>query len=216
MSVVVHRIRGVKKCIAWAAGKIMSAWASTLDFRLSARAQAAVIQWKYSNKLCLLWHNRISIAAEIKKRYFPQQSMYGLISPSKDGAWLAEVYRQMGIFCVRGSSQRGGASAVSEIKHILTDSACSVAITPDGPRGPKYIVKPGAAMIAKLTQVPILLAGVKYKKYKSLSSWDKFQVPMPCTTVDVDIYVLTPDMYADLSVQQLTETIQTYMLEINQ
>jgi hypothetical protein len=57
------------------------------------------------------------------------------------------------------------------------DKKRNIAITPDGPKGPEFKMKPGAIVLAKKTQMPILLIGVCYKNYVQLKSWDKFKIP---------------------------------------
>jgi len=99
-----------------------------------------------------------------------------LISKSKDGDLLAKILKHWNYNVVRGSSSKGGDIALA----IMIDFAkndYSVTITPDGPRGPAHKFKAGAVITAKKSKVPLILAGVGYKKKKVLSNWDKFEVP---------------------------------------
>jgi lysophospholipid acyltransferase (LPLAT)-like uncharacterized protein len=99
-----------------------------------------------------------------------------LTSKSKDGDLLAKILKKWNYEVVRGSSSVGGDVALG----ILIDYAkndYSIAITPDGPRGPSHKFKAGAVITAKKVNIPIVLAGVGYKKRKVLKNWDTFEVP---------------------------------------
>ena len=97
---------------------------------------------------------------------------------------LAKILKKWEYKVVRGSSSTGGDVALG----IMVDYAKnkhSVAITPDGPRGPRQKFKAGAAVTAKKAGIPLILAGVGFKKKKSLSNWDKFEIPFFFTTAKI-------------------------------
>lgn len=99
-----------------------------------------------------------------------------LTSKSKDGDLLAKILKKWNYEVVRGSSSRGGDIALS----IMVDYArnnFSIAITPDGPRGPRHQFKAGAVITAKKSGIPLVLVGVGFKKKKILKNWDKFEIP---------------------------------------
>ena len=103
-------------------------------------------------------------------------SFAALTSKSKDGDLLAKLLKHWNYEVIRGSSSSGGDVALG----IMIDYAknkYSVAITPDGPRGPAHKLKAGAVVAAKKTGIPVVLAGVGYKKKKVLGNWDKFEIP---------------------------------------
>ncbi|MGB5289802.1 MAG: lysophospholipid acyltransferase family protein [Ignavibacteriaceae bacterium] len=107
-----------------------------------------------------------------------------LTSKSKDGDLLAKILKKWKYKVIRGSSSTGGDVALG----IMIDYAknkYSVAITPDGPRGPRQNFKAGAAITAKKTGIPLILAGVGFKRKKSLSNWDKFEIPFFFTTAKI-------------------------------
>ena len=99
-----------------------------------------------------------------------------LISKSKDGDLLAKILKHWNYNVVRGSSSTGGDIALAIIIDFAKNDY-SVTITPDGPRGPAHKFKAGAVIAAKKSGVPLILAGVGYKKKKVLKNWDKFEVP---------------------------------------
>ncbi len=99
-----------------------------------------------------------------------------LISKSKDGDLLAKILRGWGYIVVRGSSSAGGNVALG----IMIDYAKnknSIAITPDGPRGPANKLKAGGVITAKKSGLPLVMAGIGYNRNRKLNSWDKFQIP---------------------------------------
>lgn len=107
-----------------------------------------------------------------------------LTSKSKDGDLLAKILKKWNYKVIRGSSSTGGDVALG----IMVDYAknnYSVAITPDGPRGPRHSFKAGAVITAKKSGIPIILAGVGFKRKKYLSNWDKFEIPYFFTTAKI-------------------------------
>jgi lysophospholipid acyltransferase (LPLAT)-like uncharacterized protein len=140
--------------------------------------------------------------------------MYGLISPSKDGAWLTEIYKNIGIHSVRGSTQRGGKEAFREMVAVLRGGN-SIAMTPDGPRGPKYVVKPGIALLAKETNVPIILAGIGISSAWRFRSWDEFYLPKPFSKIRLHFQIIAPEQYAALTPEKLLALIQHRLYGIN-
>jgi lysophospholipid acyltransferase (LPLAT)-like uncharacterized protein len=116
-----------------------------------------------------------------------------LTSKSKDGDLLAKILKKWKFNVVRGSSSTGGDVALG----IMVDYAknkYSIAITPDGPRGPRHKFKAGAVVTAKKTNIPIVLAGVVFKRRKILSNWDKFEIPYFFTTTRI---VYSEPIYVD-------------------
>jgi lysophospholipid acyltransferase (LPLAT)-like uncharacterized protein len=101
-----------------------------------------------------------------------------LISPSVDGELGAMLVRRFGGAVIRGSSTHTGARALRDYYQALTRDAVSPVITPDGPRGPRFKFKPGALLLAQMSQRPILpLAYAASRAW--LVKWDKFVIPVP-------------------------------------
>ena len=99
-----------------------------------------------------------------------------LISQHTDGEYIAQVLSRLGFGVIRGSTTRGGARALK----ALVDKAREgypIAITPDGPRGPRFIVQSGTIYLGKKTQVPIIPVAVGFSSYWELPSWDRFRIP---------------------------------------
>jgi lysophospholipid acyltransferase (LPLAT)-like uncharacterized protein len=101
-----------------------------------------------------------------------------LISPSVDGELGAMLVRRFGARAIRGSSTHTGARALRDYYQALTRDGVSPVITPDGPRGPRFRFKPGALLLAQMSQRPIL--PMAYAASRAwLVKWDKFVIPVP-------------------------------------
>jgi hypothetical protein len=136
-----------------------------------------------------------------------------LTSKSKDGDLLAKILKKWKYQVVRGSSSTGGDVALG----IMVDYArnkYSIAITPDGPRGPRHKFKAGAVVTAKKTKIPLVLAGVGIKQKKILSNWDKFEIPYFFTTANV-IYSEPIYVDSDLTYEETSAVISKCDEELN-
>ena len=123
-----------------------------------------------------LWHNRLASSMMIHRR-FPRK-LAALVSSSKDGALLAAVLGKFGVAQVRGSSSRRGPQALLELT-TRGQMGYDLAVTPDGPKGPRYIVQAGVISLAQVTGFPIIAVTCNTYRKISLKSWDGFQIPFP-------------------------------------
>lgn len=101
-----------------------------------------------------------------------------LLSRHGDAEWLAHAARFMGFETVRGSTNRGGAQAIRELM-THTRRQMNLAITPDGPRGPRRVLAPGPIYVASRTGLPLVCIGIGYSRCWRLSTWDRFAIPHP-------------------------------------
>jgi len=123
------------------------------------------------------WHNRMLIPAYTHIN----QHVHVLISQHQDGEYIARVITGLGFGTIRGSSRRGGIKALKEA--VAVSKEYDIAITPDGPTGPKEIVKDGALLIAYKTGKPIIPGIFIIKSKWQLKSWDNFIIPKPFSPV---------------------------------
>ena len=107
-----------------------------------------------------------------------------LISEHRDGEIIARVVRAFGFRTVRGSTSRGGARALLELVSVLRGGG-EVAVTPDGPRGPRHAFAPGALVAAHRAGVPVVGVVAHVDRAWRLSSWDAFEIPKPFARVTV-------------------------------
>jgi lysophospholipid acyltransferase (LPLAT)-like uncharacterized protein len=123
------------------------------------------------------WHNRMLIPAYTHR----EQLIHVLISQHRDGEYIARVVKQLGFGTIRGSSRRGGMKALK--KAFVISKKYDMAITPDGPTGPKEIVKDGVLYLAYKTGKPIIPGIFLMKSRWELHSWDNFMIPKPFSPV---------------------------------
>ncbi len=131
------------------------------------------------NVIYAFWHRDMIPLLFLRQK----EGIVILISTSKDGELIAGPARTLGFQTARGSSSRGGIKALKGI--VQLSQKFSIAITPDGPKGPLKIIKPGILHLAYLTKLPIIPVAVQIKKEKVFSSWDKFRLPLPFSKVSI-------------------------------
>lgn len=144
----------------------------------------------------VLWHNRLFLAAEIVRRFRGGRPAYALVSASQDGAWLTAFFSLAGVRTVRGSSSRLGREAASALVEVLR-AGHDIGITPDGPRGPCYELKPGTVIVTRRTRSPMLIIGAEFEAAWRLRSWDRFCLPKPFSRVRMRCEVLPAEKLAD-------------------
>lgn len=122
------------------------------------------------------WHQRLFNLFFIKYR----RPVTIMISRSKDGDLASGAAQRLGFASVRGSSSRGGATAMYQlIEQMRVNSETCAGMLGDGPRGPARKLKMGALKIAQATGVPIIPFAYGAKRHKLFASWDRFMVPLP-------------------------------------
>ena len=126
------------------------------------------------------WHARLlSLVADRR-----DEGSAVLISLHSDGEYIARVIDSFGFRSVRGSSSRGGAKGARSMLKAAREGR-DMAVTPDGPKGPPRKSKEGLLFLARLTECPIVPIGTSASRAWRTSSWDRFLVPMPFSTVSV-------------------------------
>jgi lysophospholipid acyltransferase (LPLAT)-like uncharacterized protein len=134
------------------------------------------------------WHNRLVLCMSMYAHFRREKykGVVGLVSASKDGALLAAIFERFGVQAARGSSSRRGAQALRELA-TWTKRGWDLAITPDGPRGPRYVVADGVAGLAQITGLPIVPVMYNTNRKLTLKSWDAFQIPLPFSSCEITI-----------------------------
>jgi lysophospholipid acyltransferase (LPLAT)-like uncharacterized protein len=167
------------------------------------------------------WHNRLGLSMSMWERFgrkkIHSSGLVALISASHDGGVLARALRYFHVEAVRGSSSRRGPQALLELSSY-TDRGYSVAITPDGPRGPRYVVSDGVIALGQLSGLPILPVSTHVPWKITFNSWDRFQVPLPFARCDVRIGppVLVPRDCNDAQREELKRELQERMQALTQ
>ena len=138
----------------------------------------------YGRLIAVVWHQRFlpALAYVTKFRRFEPAIM---ISQSRDGELTARFADRLGLIPVRGSSTRGGTTALVAITEALKKHHAAIHIV-DGPTGPKGVVKPGVISMAQVSGAVILPVIVSAKKAWIARSWDRFMIPKPFSEVTIE------------------------------
>lgn len=133
--------------------------------------------------IAAIWHGRLFMSATFAPR---GRRTVAMISNNRDGDLIAGVVARFGVFAVRGSTydrekqrDKGGAEAFHGAHEELVARSAVVAITPDGPRGPRMRAQAGVAALAAATGCPVLPVTFSTGRGRVLRSWDRFLVPWP-------------------------------------
>jgi lysophospholipid acyltransferase (LPLAT)-like uncharacterized protein len=128
------------------------------------------------------WHNRVFLSTY----FWRNRGIVVMTSQSFDGEYIARFIQRFGYGAARGSTTRGATGALVEMIRVMKGGR-PAGFTIDGPRGPRYVAKMGAVLLAKKTGHPILPFAITTRHYWEVRSWDRFQVPWPFTKALVTI-----------------------------
>lgn len=135
-----------------------------------------------------VWHNRLVLSMPAYYGYVRQRNrssgLAAIVSASKDGGFLAAILECFKVQPVRGSTSRRGPQALLELT-TLAQQGFDLAITPDGPRGPRYEVQDGVISLAQITGLPIIPFSCHLGWKFHFNSWDKFQIPLPFSSCEM-------------------------------
>lgn len=164
---------------AWCIALVIRTWMRTIRFRYAPQGPDYEPASLKGNErfIYAFWHEHILVPAS---RY-ARPDIHVLISRHADGQMISSACRQLGFQTVAGSSTRGGAEAVREM--VSLGKVGHLAITPDGPRGPRRQMQPGVAYLASKTGLAVIPFGVACSWAHRFGSWDKFMLPWPFSRV---------------------------------
>jgi len=136
-----------------------------------------LIQEEGKQVLVAFWHGRL-LMMPFGPFGNPQVRWSIMVSRHADGEYISRVAERLGIYSVRGSARRGGPWALLGMIRASRKGS-HLAITPDGPIGPREQVKPGTIELARLAGTPIIPVAFAASRGKFLHSWDRFLIPYP-------------------------------------
>jgi len=159
-------------------------WASYLAISLIGPTLRYSISWEeppsppgaiYERRVIYsFWHRAVFASAWLWRKI----GIAVMVSRSFDGEYIARTIEKLGFVAVRGSSSRGGAEALLGLKSQL-EQGNLVAFTIDGPRGPKYVAKPGPVLLSSATALPMAAFYVALNDPWVLNTWDQLVIPKP-------------------------------------
>jgi lysophospholipid acyltransferase (LPLAT)-like uncharacterized protein len=125
------------------------------------------------------WHNRFVLMPYYYHHRLGKNRIAVMVSHSRDGRIVESFLDRFSFRTVRGSSSRGGKRAALELLRLLKDD-WDAAVTPDGPRGPRYRVQDGILTLASVSRLPIVpVSYASSLRYVFRKSWDHFRLPLP-------------------------------------
>jgi lysophospholipid acyltransferase (LPLAT)-like uncharacterized protein len=135
--------------------------------------------------ILMLWHSRLVLVSEILNFHAPQFIYTAFISKSRDGdplAHLATSYPSGRALRVPHNARH---LALTQLINSIKNKGEIIIITPDGPRGPKNVIKPGAVLAARETKANVFPFSWNAKRFWQLKTWDQMKIPKPFTSIDV-------------------------------
>ena len=144
-----------------------------------------------SPKIYIFWHEYILFPLHLRGHC----NLVMLLSQHRDANILSRVAYHLGFEFVRGSTRRGGVAALREL--VRRGRRMHLTITPDGPRGPRRRLAPGAIYLASRLELPLVVMGFGFDRPWRVSSWDRFAIPRPCSrarTVISGEVLIPPDL----------------------
>jgi lysophospholipid acyltransferase (LPLAT)-like uncharacterized protein len=165
----------ILKVLGFAVACLVRVWIGLVHFRYrplgpNLDPNRRGFQGRY---LYAFWHENILIPAG----YYGRSDVHALVSKHADGELISQACRRLGFRLVRGSSTRDYVEAVRAMMRVARTA--HLAVTPDGPRGPRRRVQPGVVYLAARTGLPIVPMGFAYRWAWRLPSWDRFVLPCP-------------------------------------
>jgi len=160
----------------------------TLRFRLSEQSNF-FSELPPEKVIFVIWHNRLVLSLIIYLRYVKQRDrtrkLAAIASASRDGGLVTSIIECFGVKPVRGSSSRRAAQALREMV-ALAEQGYDLAITPDGPRGPRYTLPEGVIATAQLSGLIIVPVAYHLNWKICLRTWDRFQIPLPFARCEIN------------------------------
>ncbi|HWL80231.1 MAG TPA: lysophospholipid acyltransferase family protein [Roseomonas sp.] len=156
----------------------------TARWSLAGYENFAPIAEKGAPVIIAFWHERLPMMPmlwTVAHRLFPgakDWQPHVLVSRHRDGRFIGEVVSRFRLVMVHGSTSRGGAAGLRAMLRVLRDRS-PVAITPDGPRGPRRVAAEGVAQLAAVAGVPVLPTAAAASRHRLLPSWDRMMLPLP-------------------------------------
>lgn len=168
------------RTIAALASPLIGGLCRTLTWKVEGAEHYDAIVTSGRQPILACWHGRILTGLY----YFRHRGIVALASQNFDGEWIARILHRFGYSTARGSTSRGGARALVQLRRELS-AGHAVAFTVDGPRGPARVPQAGAVWLAGATGLPILPFHLEGDRFWTTRSWDLAQIPKPFSTVSV-------------------------------
>ena len=168
--------------ISTAGYRLIQLLGATLRWRTEGFEHFDAIARAGHQPIMAFWHGRILPATY----YFRRRGIVVITSENYDGEWIARIIERFGFGTARGSSSHGAIKALLKLSRDMT-AGKPAGFTVDGPRGPARVAQPGAVWLAKATGNPVLPFHLEARRYWTLNSWDRTQIPKPFSPISIVI-----------------------------
>ncbi|MDR2704563.1 MAG: lysophospholipid acyltransferase family protein [Planctomycetaceae bacterium] len=152
-------------------------WMGLIDFKAAFYDPEVdpAFQNQKQRYIILFWHEHILCPLFLRRH----SDVTMILSQHGDAEIVGQIAKLSGMRCIRGSSFRGGMAAVKQLLKTPMLLQNIIAVTPDGPRGPRRQLSVGPIFLASRLQMPIVLLGIGYDRPWRTRSWDRFAIPRP-------------------------------------
>jgi len=190
---------------------IVEAVGATWHWRAAGEGYLRDVALQGRHPILALWHGRI-LAATL---YFRDRGVVAMTSENFDGEWVARLMSKFGYHAARGSTSRGGARALAQLRREMA-SGRAAAFTVDGPRGPARVAQPGAVWLASATGNPIVPFHIEASKSWTSRSWDRHQIPKPGSVLAIAIGrpIEVPPQADEVTIEAGRRTVETALVEL--
>lgn len=177
-----------------AVAAIAKVWGRTLRFSQENVEPYLQLRLRRQSVVAAFWHDELFPLIPLHR----DQGVVAVVSQSRDGEFLSRVMSRFGFKLARGSSRRGGTTALVAARREMRQKGADVVFTVDGPRGPRHKVKEGAIYLASKTKAPLVpLRVFMSRRFVFRKAWDQFQLPWPgalCRVVYGEPYHVPDDL----------------------
>jgi lysophospholipid acyltransferase (LPLAT)-like uncharacterized protein len=189
---------------------------TTTKWKIQGEENVFLERCKGHSFIFTFWHSQLMMMPFCYSALSRRQKVSAMISQSRDGQIVSDFIKRFGFEPIRGSTSRGGSIALLRLSRKLREGF-DLAITPDGPRGPRFRVQQGVAALASASGCPIIPVAYDVRRKKVMNTWDHFKIPIPYNSgalvIGSPIYV-NPDPGPDHLELKLKE-IQTALEGVN-
>ena len=178
----VLRLSAAQIALAWLIGTYLLLTLRTIRWEIHGVAHLAPFA-QGQIVIAAFWHERLALMPMLwikARELHPSDtvSIHMLVSRHRDGKLIGAILEKFGVKTFQGSTSRGGSASMLRAATLL-QSGRQVAITPDGPRGPRRVAAAGVAQLAALSGAPVLPCSAQVSRRRVLRSWDRMVIPLP-------------------------------------
>jgi len=172
--------------LAWLLSSYLAICYRTTRWSMVGHEHIGALAMRSEPAIIAFWHERLPMMPMLwtaVHKLFPgakDWQPHVLVSQHRDGRFIGEVVSRFRLAMVHGSTSRGGAAGMRVLLRVLREGS-PVAITPDGPRGPRRVAAEGVAQIAGLANVVVVPTAAATRRHRLLPSWDRMMLPLPFT-----------------------------------